>query len=94
MCEERIWEASSGWLKKGQTVTLKLPPGYEIEWGGQFENQARANRRLAFVLPVSVCNHLRFAVCDLSFAEDKRASSSSTCPSHWSAALELCGSVD
>jgi heavy metal efflux system protein len=33
---------------------LKLPAGYEIEWGGQFENQSRANRRLMFVLPVSV----------------------------------------
>jgi heavy metal efflux system protein len=34
--------------------SFSLPPGYEIQWGGQFENQARANRRLMFVLPVSV----------------------------------------
>ncbi len=34
--------------------SFKLPPGYEIQWGGQFENQSRANRRLAFVLPVSI----------------------------------------
>jgi heavy metal efflux system protein len=34
--------------------SFKLPPGYEIQWGGQFENQARASRRLAFVLPLSV----------------------------------------
>jgi cobalt-zinc-cadmium resistance protein CzcA len=33
---------------------VKLPAGYEIEWGGQFENQERANRRLMFVLPVSI----------------------------------------
>jgi heavy metal efflux system protein len=33
---------------------LTLPPGYFIEWGGQFENQARAMKRLAFVLPLSV----------------------------------------
>lgn len=33
---------------------LPLPAGYEIEWGGQFENQSRANRRLAIVLPVSI----------------------------------------
>ncbi len=33
---------------------LKLPAGYEIQWGGQFENQSRANRRLMIVLPVSV----------------------------------------
>jgi len=34
--------------------SFKLPSGYEIEWGGQFENQLRANRRLMFVLPVSI----------------------------------------
>src|SRR5579885_1380131 len=33
---------------------VQLPPGYSIVWGGQFENQQRANRRLAFVLPVSI----------------------------------------
>jgi cobalt-zinc-cadmium resistance protein CzcA len=33
---------------------LKVPPGYEIVWGGQFENQERASRRLMIVLPISV----------------------------------------
>lgn len=33
---------------------IKLPPGYWIEWGGQFENQQRAMRRLAIVLPISI----------------------------------------
>lgn len=33
---------------------LRLPPGYSIAWGGQFENQERANQRLLFVLPVSI----------------------------------------
>lgn len=34
--------------------TLKLPAGYSIEWGGQFENQDRATRRLMIVLPLSI----------------------------------------
>jgi len=34
--------------------SFKLPAGYEIQWGGQFENQSRANRRLMIVLPVSI----------------------------------------
>lgn len=34
--------------------SFSLPPGYEIQWGGQFENQTRANRRLMFVLPLSI----------------------------------------
>lgn len=33
---------------------MPLPPGYTIEWGGQFENQERASKRLMVVLPVSV----------------------------------------
>ena len=33
---------------------LKLPPGYSLQWGGQFENQARATQRLALVLPLSI----------------------------------------
>jgi len=35
-------------------AAVKLPFGYSIAWGGQFENQQRADRRLAFVLPVSI----------------------------------------
>jgi heavy metal efflux system protein len=31
-----------------------LPPGYRVAWGGQFELQQAANRRLAFVIPVTL----------------------------------------
>jgi cobalt-zinc-cadmium resistance protein CzcA len=33
---------------------LILPPGYSIDWGGQFENQERATNRLMIVLPASL----------------------------------------
>jgi cobalt-zinc-cadmium resistance protein CzcA len=33
---------------------VTLPSGYHVEWGGQFENLARARRRLAFILPVTI----------------------------------------
>jgi cobalt-zinc-cadmium resistance protein CzcA len=33
---------------------VKLPPGYFIIWGGEFENQQRAMRRLAVVIPLSI----------------------------------------
>lgn len=34
--------------------TVKLPPGYYIQWGGQFENQQRAMKKLIVVVPLSV----------------------------------------
>jgi len=33
---------------------VKLPEGYSIEWGGQFENMERANAKLWFVGPVAL----------------------------------------
>lgn len=33
---------------------VKLPPGYYIQWGGQFENQNRAMSKLAVVVPLSI----------------------------------------
>lgn len=51
--------------------SLKLPAGYEIEWGGQFENQWRANRRLMFVLPVSIA--VIFALLFATFHSVKQA---------------------
>jgi cobalt-zinc-cadmium resistance protein CzcA len=35
-----------------QSVTL--PPGYEMKWGGEFENQQRAMDRLKLVIPLSL----------------------------------------
>ena len=33
---------------------VDLPPGYSIEWGGAFENQQRALKRLAVIVPLTV----------------------------------------
>ncbi|OHT21775.1 efflux RND transporter permease subunit [Edaphosphingomonas haloaromaticamans] len=35
-------------------VKVKLPAGYRIVWGGQFENQQRASTRLMLVIPVAL----------------------------------------
>ncbi|MGB5724212.1 MAG: efflux RND transporter permease subunit, partial [Parasphingorhabdus sp.] len=35
-------------------ANVKLPSGYRIVWGGQFENQQRASTRLMIVLPISL----------------------------------------
>src|SRR5476651_465139 len=33
---------------------VHLPPGYQITWGGQFENQQRAVQRLEVIVPITV----------------------------------------
>jgi len=35
-------------------TSLRLPPGYWTEWGGQFENLIAAQRRLAVVVPLAL----------------------------------------
>src|SRR5690606_695977 len=35
-------------------ATLQLPAGYRLEWSGQFEAMERANRRLRYVVPITL----------------------------------------
>ncbi len=41
-------------IKAAIAREVQLPPGYAIDYGGQFENQQRAAARLALVVPVSI----------------------------------------
>ena len=46
-----------GFVKDAEAAvqqTVQLPPGYRLEWGGQYENQKRAQARLLIVFPVSL----------------------------------------
>jgi cobalt-zinc-cadmium resistance protein CzcA len=40
--------------KAAVAAKVKLPEGYTLTWGGQFENQQRAAARLALVVPVAL----------------------------------------
>jgi cobalt-zinc-cadmium resistance protein CzcA len=51
--------------------TVKLPPGYSIEYGGQFENQQRAMGRLSVIVPVVLM--LIFTLLYLTFGSLKEA---------------------
>ncbi len=45
------------WVNEARAVvkdSLEVPPGFEVEWGGQFENFDRAARRLAIVVPLAL----------------------------------------
>ncbi len=35
-------------------AVVKLPPGYIMTWGGQFENQQRAMKRFSIVVPITI----------------------------------------
>lgn len=40
-------------MKKVDT-NVKLPPGYTIDWAGEYESQKRSQRRLLIVLPITI----------------------------------------
>ncbi len=35
-------------------ASVDVPTGYTVDWGGQFENQQRSQRRLMFILPITL----------------------------------------
>ena len=39
---------------QARAASVKLPPGYRTEWTGSFENQQRAQARLAVVVPITL----------------------------------------
>ena len=40
--------------QKKVNAAIHLPEGYSLKWTGDFENQQRASKRLAQVVPVSI----------------------------------------
>tara|TARA_R110002073_G_scaffold67393_2_gene167959 strand:+ start:10819 stop:13962 length:3144 start_codon:yes stop_codon:yes gene_type:complete len=40
--------------QRAVAANIELPPGYFIEWGGQFELQQQANARFAVVIPITL----------------------------------------
>jgi cobalt-zinc-cadmium resistance protein CzcA len=50
---------------------MKIPAGYSVDWGGQFQNQQRADQRLAFVLPISIA--IIFALLYATFRSARQA---------------------
>jgi cobalt-zinc-cadmium resistance protein CzcA len=49
---------------------VNVPPGYFIEYGGQFENQERASRRLMLIVPIAIA--LVFILLCLTFSSLKQ----------------------
>jgi cobalt-zinc-cadmium resistance protein CzcA len=52
-------------------AAVTLPAGYYVTWGGQFENQQRATRRLALVVPLSLA--IIFVLLFVTFGRVRQA---------------------
>jgi heavy metal efflux system protein len=57
--------------QKAIDAKVKLPPGYYVTWGGQFENQQRAMARLSVILPI--CLALIFILLFSAFGSVRQA---------------------
>ncbi len=42
-------------LQQKVAAQVKLPPGYSLQWGGQFQNMQRAMKHLSIIVPVTIC---------------------------------------
>ncbi|MFM2009349.1 MAG: hypothetical protein RIR02_1299 [Pseudomonadota bacterium] len=63
-----------GFVDEAKATALKqfsLPPGYRINWSGQFENQQRAMKRLAIVVPIALL--LIFVLLFMTFNSVRQA---------------------
>jgi len=63
-----------GYVAEAQALVgerVKLPPGYRLSWGGEFENQQRAAARLALVVPLAL--GLIFLVLFFTFGSVRQA---------------------
>lgn len=63
-----------GFVKDAQTKfakAVRLPSGYTVDWGGQFENLERARKRLTVVLPMTIA--LIFALLFFAFGSQQYA---------------------
>ena len=58
-------------IQKRISEKVQLPPGYTIEYGGQFENQQRAMKRLSIIVPTVI--GLVFMMLWMSFGQMRHA---------------------
>ncbi len=58
-------------IRKRIADTVDLPPGYTIEYGGQFENQQRAMRKLSIIVPTVIAGV--FVLLWMSFSSLRQA---------------------
>jgi cobalt-zinc-cadmium resistance protein CzcA len=58
--------------QKAFAAGVTLPKGYDVDWGGQFENLARAKQRLTLILPITLA--IIFGLLFMTFGSARYAS--------------------
>jgi cobalt-zinc-cadmium resistance protein CzcA len=58
-------------LQRKFAASIRLPEGYSVEWGGQFDNLERARKRLSLVLPLTIA--VIFVLLFFAFSSTKDA---------------------
>ncbi len=58
-------------IKQRIAERVKLPPGYYVEFGGQFENQQRAMRKLMIIVPIVIA--VIFILLSMTFKSIRHA---------------------
>jgi cobalt-zinc-cadmium resistance protein CzcA len=58
-------------LQRKFAASVRLPEGYSVEWGGQFDNLERARKRLSLVLPLTIA--VIFVLLFFAFSSTKDA---------------------
>jgi len=63
-CDPKIGLASPLFKHlRPQIEAMKLPPGYALEWGGEYENSSEAQQKLGQVLPLSFLAMVVTVIC-------------------------------
>ncbi len=54
MCDPKVGNASVLFARlRPQIEAIEIPPGYEMEWGGEYENSKRAEKKLMAKVPIA-----------------------------------------
>jgi multidrug efflux pump subunit AcrB len=56
MCDQKTGTADALFRRlRSQIEAIKLPDGYEFEWGGEYENSTKAQKKLLANIPLAMC---------------------------------------
>ena len=77
--------------QRGARQRLRLPPGYSLEWSGQYENMLRVRERLKLVVPLTLVLIVVPALREHAVRREDGDRAAGRARSRWSARSGSCG---